>query len=223
MHPALDPLQLSLIASGLATLLILIPGLTLAWIQARHRYRWKAFIDALIFLPLILPPSVVGYLLVLLWGREGLLGQWLYRLFDLQLSFSLMGVVVAEATVAFPLLVKIAQVAIESVPREVEDAARVDGANGWQIGRYIILPMAASGLVGAISLAFARAMGEFGATLMFAGNVVGQTNVLPLEIYTAFQGGDDGRALTACALLALTSLAIISLARQYLGVSIQKH
>lgn len=201
----------------MATAAIAPPSVALALLQARASYRAKALVDLLILLPLVLPPTVVGYALVLLFGRSGLVGSPLFALTGWTPMFTFWGVVIAAGTVALPIVTKVSQVAIEAVDVEIEEAAQVDGATRWQVLRYVTLPQAAVGLSAAVGLGFARAMGEFGATLMFAGNVPGHTNVLPLEIYAAFQAGDDSQAALAAAALSLVSVAAVVGARRLLS------
>ncbi|MBJ93008.1 MAG: molybdate ABC transporter permease subunit [Rickettsiales bacterium] len=209
------PLSLSLRTATLATLLVIPPGLLLAWLQARRPYPFRAVVDALVLLPLVLPPSVVGYLLVVLFGRRGPLGMWLESTLELRLIFSPGAVVLAAAVVALPLLVKTAQPALESVPLELEHVARTLGLGPWALFFRVTLPVAWPGIVAAIVLAFARALGEFGATLMFAGNIPGRTNTMPLEIFSAYQQGDGDRAALYVAILVLLSCAVVFVAARF--------
>lgn len=206
-YPASFPIILSLRVAAIALLLVAPVGIALAWYQARHTYRLRAVVDAAILLPLVLPPSVIGYVLVVLFGRRGLVGEWLAAQFDIRLIFTPAAAVIASAVVALPMLVKTAQPAIESVPRDLEAVGRSLGLGPAAVFLRITLPAAWRGIVAGLVLAFARAIGEFGATLMFAGNIPGRTNTMPLEIFAAYQAGDDRRAL-----LYVTTLIVISCA-----------
>jgi len=208
------PVILSLQTATLALLLVTPLGLLLAWLQARRRVPLRSVIDALILLPLVLPPSVVGYFLIVLLGRRGTLGQWLDQVFDIRLVFSPAAAVIASALVALPLLVKTAQPAIEAVPLELEHVGSSLGLSAWQVFCRITVPVAWPGIAAAMVLAFARALGEFGATLMFAGNIPGRTNTMPLEIFSAYQRGDDRQALLYVAILtAISCLVVLAAAR----------
>jgi molybdate transport system permease protein len=206
------PIVLSLRVATTALLLVAPIGIALAWLQARKPYPLRAAVDALILLPLVLPPSVIGYLLVVLFGRRGPIGAWLESVFDLRLIFSPTAAVVAAAVVALPMLVKTAQPAIESVPRDLESVGRSLGLGPTAVFFRITLPTAWRGVVAGLVLGFARAIGEFGATLMFAGNIPGRTNTMPLEIFAAYQAGDDRRALLYVGTLVALSCAVVLLA-----------
>jgi molybdate transport system permease protein len=203
------PVWLSLRVATLALLFVAPVGIALAFVQARRRYRLRRVVDALVLLPLVLPPSVVGFLLVLVLGRRGLLGEPLDRFLDVRLIFSPAGAVVAAAIVALPILVKTAQPAIEAVPAELERIGRSLGLSPLRVFLRITLRHAWRGVLAGVVLAFARAVGEFGATLMFAGNIPGRTNTMPLEIFTAYQTGNDVEALGYVVVLTLLSLAVV--------------
>lgn len=208
------PIALSLRVATLALLLVAPVGVALAWIQARHRYPLRGLVDALILLPLVLPPSVVGYLLVVGLGRRSPLGWFLERAFDLRLVFTPTAAVIASSIVALPLLVKTAQPVFEGIPRELEDVGRSLGLSPWALFFRVSLPVAWRGVLAGLVLAFARGIGEFGATLMFAGNIPGRTNTMPLEIFAAYQLGDDRRALIyVVVLVALSGLVVWAASR----------
>jgi molybdate transport system permease protein len=202
---------LSLRVAALALLFVAPLGVALAWLQAKKPYALRPLVDALILLPLVLPPSVVGFLLVLGLGRRSFFGRWLEAL-GVRVVFSATGAVIASAVVALPILVKTAQPAIEAVPRELEDVAGTLGLSPLPVFFRVTLPCAWRGVAAALVLAFARALGEFGATLMLAGNIPGQTNTMPIETFTAYQSGDDRRALFYVGILSLSSLAIVLVA-----------
>jgi molybdate transport system permease protein len=206
-HMDTFPILLSLRVAAIALIFVTPIGLLLAWLQARRRYRGKSLVDAFILLPLVLPPSVVGFFLVLLMGRRGVVGGWLEQALGVRLVFSGTACVIASVVVALPILVKTVQPAFENVPRDLEQVGRSLGLGPWAVFFRITLPSAWRGVLAGVVLAFARAVGEFGATLMFAGNIPGQTNTMPLEIFAAYQSGDDGRALLY--VLVLTSMSAL--------------
>lgn len=202
-----SPLLISLKVAGLATCSSFVFAILAAWGLRRRRGPLPAVLDSLCTLPLVLPPTVLGYYLILLVGRRGLIGPLLADM-GINLIFSWQGAVVAAAVVIFPLIYKSARAAMEQVDRHLEDAARTLGASEWRIFITITLPLASKGVSAGIMLAFARGMGEFGATLMIAGNIPGKTQTLALGIYAAFQAGDDSYAL---ALVIITSLLCCAL------------
>lgn len=184
------PLELSLRIAALATALSFAVALLAARFLARRRGALPALLDALCTLPLVLPPTVLGYYLILLVGRRGVLGQWLNDV-GIELIFSWQGAVLAASLVVFPLLYKSSRAALEQVDPCLEEAARSLGASDLRVFLTVSLPLAGKGIVAGLMLAFARGMGEFGATLMIAGNIPGKTQTLALAIYDAFQAGDD--------------------------------
>jgi molybdate transport system permease protein len=203
------PIWLSLRVAAIAMLVVIPLGLGLALLQARRRYPLQRLVDALILLPLVLPPSVVGFFLVIALGRRGPVGELLERWLDLRLLFTPGGAVLASAIVALPILVKTAQPALEAVPLDLERIGRSIGLSPRQVIFRITLRVAWRGILAGIVLAFARAMGEFGATLMVAGNIPGRTNTMPLAIYAAFERGDDATALGYVVVLTVVSLAVV--------------
>jgi molybdate transport system permease protein len=205
------PIFLSLRVAALALLFVAPAGLLIAWIQARKRYALRALVDALVLLPLVLPPSVVGFFLVVIFGRRSLFGRALEEV-GVRLVFSPAGAVVASCVVALPILVRTAQPAIESVPRELEDVGRTLGLSELALFFRVTLPSAWRGVTAALVLGFARALGEFGATLMLAGNIPGRTNTMPLETFAAYQAGDDRRALLYVGILTAMSVVVVLLA-----------
>lgn len=202
-----SPLELSLRVAGMATAISFVAATLTAWLLARKKGPLPALLDALCTLPMVLPPTVLGYYLILLVGRRGLLGQWLADM-GINLVFSWQGAVVAATVVVFPLIYKSARASLEQVDRHLEDAARTLGASEWRIFIGVSLPLAWKGIFAGIMLAFARGMGEFGATLMIAGNIPGKTQTLALAIYDAFQAGNDAQAAW---LVIITSAVCISL------------
>ncbi len=196
MSPAeLQLLLFSLGAAALATALIVPPGLALALLLARREFPGKALVETLVALPLVLPPVATGLVLLELLGRRGPLGRWFFEHLDVDLAFTWRAVVVAMAVMSFPLLVRGARSAFEGVPGRLEQIARTLGAGERRLFFTITLPLAARGVAGGALLAFARALGEFGATMMVAGNIPGRTTTLSLAIYQAVELGDDTLAL----------------------------
>lgn len=178
-----------------STLCILPPGLALAWLLARRDWPGKSVVETLVALPLVIPPVATGLLLLKLLGRRGVIGHWLETSLGLEIVFTWKAVVVATAVMSFPLLVRTARVAFESVNPRVEHVARTLGAGPWRVFWTITLPLARSGVIAGAVLAFARALGEFGATAMVAGFIPGKTETLSLSIYHLVQLGRDGEAL----------------------------
>ncbi|WP_454724048.1 MULTISPECIES: molybdate ABC transporter permease subunit [Cupriavidus] len=201
------PLALSLKVAGWATLINTVLGVAAAYALSRWRSGARDFVDAVLTLPLVLPPTVMGYYLLVLVGRRGVLGEWLGKL-GIELIFTWQGAVLASTIVAFPLVLKSARTAFESVSSQYEDAARVLGTPEAGIFFRVTLPLAARGIVAGVLLAFARALGEFGATLMVAGNLPGRTQTLSVAIYEAVQAGDDN---TANLLVLVTSVTCVAL------------
>ena len=186
-----SPLWLTLKVAGLATLSALAAGVGAAYILKRRRFPGRDVVDAVCTLPLVMPPTVLGYYLLVLIGRRGIVGRWLEESFGLTLMFTWQGAAIAAAVVAFPLVFKSARAALESVGSQYEDAARTLGMGEWGVFLRVSMPLAFRGVLAGGMLAFARAMGEFGATLMVAGNLPGRTQTLSLAVYSAVQAGND--------------------------------
>jgi molybdate transport system permease protein len=195
--------RFSLGLAALATLLTLPLALALGWLLARRRWPGKALVETVVALPLVLPPVATGFLLLRAGGRRGPLGEWLHRL-DWDLVFTWRGVVLAMAVMSFPLVVRSARVAFEGVEPRLEQVARTLGASPWRVLATITLPLAARGLGSGVLLGFARALGEFGATIVVAGNIPGRTTTLALEIFQRIQlGQDEGAARLLAVSIAL--------------------
>lgn len=211
---SLFPIFLSLKVAGLSTLASLVLGTLTARLLARRRSVGAAVLDSLCTLPMVLPPTVLGYYLIILLGQKGVFGPFLKEM-GVQFMFSWQGAVIAATVVVFPLIYKSAKTALEQVDANVEKAARTLGASELSIFFSISLPLAARGILSGSMLAFARGMGEFGATLMLAGNIPGKTQTLALAIYDAFQAGND--VLAACLVLLTSGIcAVILIAADYL-------
>ncbi|HSB73871.1 MAG TPA: molybdate ABC transporter permease subunit [Candidatus Methylomirabilis sp.] len=208
----LSALGLSIRVACLATVLDAALGIPLAYLLARKRFPGRTLVDLLVTLPLVLPPTVTGYYLIVLLGRRGWLGGPLYALTGWSVTFTWYAAVIAATVMAFPLLVRTARAAIESVDRDLVRAAFTLGRSEWRTALEVTLPLARKGILAGLVLAFARALGEFGATLMLAGNIPGRTTTVPLAIYTAVQTGESGEAFVLVAVLTLMSCAVIWLA-----------
>jgi molybdate transport system permease protein len=205
-------ITLSVQVAVAATVLNALFGIPLAYVLARRRFWGKGALDLLVTLPLVLPPTVTGYYLIVLLGRRGWLGGPLYQATGWAITFTWYAAVVAATVMALPLLVRTARAAIESVDRDLERAAWTLGRSECRTALEVTLPLARNGLVAGLVLAFARALGEFGATLMLAGNIPGKTATAPLAIYTAVQTGERGAALLLVALLTALSCAVLVVA-----------
>jgi len=195
-----------------ATVLNALLGIPLAYILARRRFWGRGLVDLLVTLPLVLPPTVTGYYLIVLLGRRGLLGAPLYEATGWTVAFTWYAAVIAATVMALPLLVRTARAAIESVDRDLERAAYTLGRSEWQTALTVTLPLARNGILAGLVLAFARALGEFGATLMLAGNIPGKTTTVPLAIYTAVQTGETSQVFVLVGLLTMLSCAVLVVA-----------
>ena len=200
------PLALSLKVAGWASAIDLVLGIALGLLLARGRFPGRGLLDAVLTLPLVLPPTVLGYYLLVLVGKKGWLGGWLAGTFGLQLIFTWQGAVIAASVVALPLVLKSARAAFESVDPQLESAARVLGLGEAAVFFRVTLPLAWRGILAGLLLCFARALGEFGATLMVAGSIPGRTQTLSIAVYEAVQAGQDEQANV---LVIVTSLACI--------------
>ncbi len=206
-----QPLLLSLKVALWATGLNLVLGVAAAYALSRWRWRLRELIDALLTLPLVLPPTVLGYYLLVLLGRRGVLGAWLDH-WGMSPVFTWQGAVIASALAAFPLVLKAARAAFEDVDPQLEAAACVLGLTPAAVFFRVSLPLAARGITAGALLAFARALGEFGATLMIAGNLPGRTQTLSIAIYSAIEAGDDAGAGVLVIVASLTCIAVLLLA-----------
>lgn len=208
------PLALSFFVAALATVCALLVGVPLAWLLARRRFRGRALLEVLVLLPMVLPPTVIGYYLLVVVGRRSTLGRLYEHLVGGPLVFTPAAAVLATFIAAAPFLVRAAQGGFEQVDPSYEDAARTLGRSEWSIFLTVTTPLAWRGILAGTALCFARAMGEFGATLMLAGNIPGRTQTASLAVYDAVQAGDFTRASTLALLLSLmTGLALAALTR----------
>jgi molybdate transport system permease protein len=209
----MDALLLSLLTTAISLVLIVILGLPLAFSLARRRFRGASTVETIVDLPIVLPPSVAGLALLLVFGRRGLLGGPLAEL-DLVVPFTTAAVVVAQVFVAGPFFVRSARAGLAGVERDLEEAARDLGASEWSVFRGVTVPLAAPALTTGLVLCWARALGEFGATIMFAGSIEGRTQTLPLVVYSEFQSGDLEAAIAAAAILVIAAFAVLVAVRR---------
>jgi molybdate transport system permease protein len=214
---ALEALRLSLLTSLFAALFATILGVPLAWVLARKEFPGIRLVRGVVLLPLVLPPVVGGVTLLTAFGRRGLLGQYLYDWFGIQLPFSTAGVVMAATFVAMPFLVITVEGALRSIDTRYEQAARTLGAKPRTVLLRITLPLISASLVAGIVLAWARALGEFGATITFAGNFPGVTQTLPLAVYSALEVSRDEAIALSLVLLAVSLTVLVSLRGRFLG------
>lgn len=203
----LDALALSLLTATVSTVIVILFGTPLSYINARVEYRGKELVDTLTDLPIVLPPAVAGIALLMAFGRRGVVGEYL-NAFGIQIAFTTFAVILAQVFVASPFYIRQARASFEAVDRIYEDAARTLGASRLRVLLRITVPIAWAGLVSGAILTFARALGEFGATIMFAGNYQGRTQTMPLAIYTTMQGNIYD-AISLAILLVIISFAVI--------------
>jgi molybdate transport system permease protein len=209
MDSAWIPLALSLKVAAWSTAINLVLGVAVGLLLARRRFIGREFIDAVLTLPMVLPPTVLGYYLLVLIGRRGPIGAWLYETFRINLIFTWQGAVIAATLVAFPLVLKAARAAFEGVDPQLEKAARVLGLNEWSVFFRVTLPMAWRGILAGVLLAFARSLGEFGATLMVAGSIPGRTQTLSVAVYEAVQAGQDSVANVLVLITSITCIVVL--------------
>lgn len=203
------PLVLSLRVALIATAFVVVLGVALGWLLARKRFFGREFLDAAVTLPLVLPPTVLGYYLLVLLGRRSFFGRAIENLTGQSLVFTWRGAVIAAGIGALPLVVKTSRTAIASVDTNLEDAARTLGQSEWRVFRRVTMPLASRGIIAAGMLAFARALGDFGATLMVAGNIPGKTQTAAIAIFDASQAGRDNYALILVLILSAVTLLLV--------------
>jgi molybdate transport system permease protein len=210
----LDALRLSLVTTAISLVITVAFGLPLALVLARRRFRGKGWLEAIVDLPIVLPPAVAGLALLLVLGRRGLLGAPL-EVVGISVPFTTIAVILAQTFVSAPFFIRSARTGIAGVDRDLEDAARVDGASERQLFRLITVPLARAALAAGLVMSWARSLGEFGATIMFAGNVEGRTQTLPLVVYGEFQGGDLDASIAAAAILVLAAFGVLVAVRVF--------
>lgn len=213
----LQALRLSLIASLSATALAIVLGVPLAWMYARVDFPGRSVMRALTTLPMVLPPVVGGFALLLAFGRTGLVGTWLDSAFGLTVPFTTLAVVLAETFVAMPFLVLTVEAGLRSMDRRYEHAARTLGASRWTVFSRVTMPLIAPSLFAGAVLCWARALGEFGATITFAGNFPGVTQTMPLAVYLLLESNPEGSFVLSLILLAVSLVVLVSLRDRWLG------
>lgn len=220
MIPMLDkiwfPILITFWIATISSLLVLFSGVIIAYVFARRDFRGKGLAELFVTLPLVLPPTVIGYLLVVLVGKNGFLGQLIFKFLGTWIMFTWQAAVIAAYTVSIPLMVRTAKAAIEAVDKELEHAAYILGRSELETALIITLPLAKKGILAGLVLSFARAVGEFGATLMLAGNIPGKTNTMSISIYSAFQAGNNELAQVLVLILVILSLLSISLTGKFI-------
>lgn len=214
-------IQLSLRVAGWAVVFSLPLGIAVAWLLARVSFPGKTLVDGIVHIPLVVPPVVIGVLLLMLLGRRGVIGAWLHDTFGWTVAFTWQGAAVAAAVMAFPLMVRAIRLSIEAVDQRLETAARTLGATRWRVFLTITLPLAAPGVISGTILAFARSLGEFGATITFVSNIPGETRTLPLAIFTLTQVPDSEAALWRLVGISFAIALIALVASEYLGRRVQ--
>ncbi len=203
------PIKLSFAVASAATLIALVAGSALAWLLARKRFPGRNLIDSLITLPLVLPPTVLGYYLLVLLGTRSSFGGFLYYRLGIRLTFTVGAAIIAATIHALPLVTKSLRAAFESVDTELEAAARTLGLGSRMIFFRVTLPLASRGVLAATALAFARALGDFGVTIMIAGNIPGRTQTASVAIYDAVQAGRDNEAFTLAVIVSLIAVVML--------------
>jgi molybdate transport system permease protein len=205
----LSPIKLSIQVACFALFFVSITGILLAKVMAKKKFRGKVVAETLLLLPLVLPPTVIGFMLVFLFGGQSWVGTLFYSLFGSNLMFTWWAAVIASSVVAFPLMYQTAKTGFLSVNKEIEDAARVDGANEWFVFLKVTIPLSYKAILAGFILSFARALGEFGATLMFAGNIPGKTQTAPTAIYVALESGNTTEAWILVGCMVLISFTML--------------
>ena len=210
VEPVLQAVSVSLRTTLFSLAVIVISGTPVAYLMGRHQFAYKRLVDALIDLPTVLPPSVAGIALLLALGRRGLIGGWL-DVHGVHIAFTIAAVVLAQVFVSAPFFVRAASLAFSAVDDEIEQAAQLDGASRWQIFRHVILPLSRTAMVSGGMMSWARALGEFGATIIFAGNFPGRTQTMPMAIYLGFEININMAITLAVILLMISFLSILVL------------
>jgi molybdate transport system permease protein len=204
-----SPVWLSIKVAFVSGAMVVLFGIITAKLMARRRFRGKIVIETLLMLPLVLPPSVVGFFLIVLFGKNSVIGKGIEMLFHVPVMFTWYAAVIAAIVVSFPLMYQSAKAGLEAVDETIEGAARIDGANEYQVFWHISIPLAKKALISGAILAFARSLGEFGATLMFAGNIPGKTQTMPTAIYVAIESGEMDLAWAWVAVTMLLSFFLL--------------
>lgn len=211
------PLYISIKTSLISTIITFIIGIIISYIMANYSGKYKGLIDGVLTLPLVLPPTVVGFILLLIIGKNGFVGEFLLK-YDKTLIFSWAATVIASTSVAFPMMYRTSRASFEQIDTNIINAARTLGLSEWKIFYKIAIPLAFPGIIAGVVLSFARALGEFGATLMIAGNIPGKTQTMPLAIFFAVEGGDMKSAsiwVLAIMIISILMMVILNLWSDY--------
>ena len=209
------PIMLSLKVSIVSSIMVVASGILIAYILARKQFKWKEMFDVLLTLPMVLPPTVTGYYLIVIFGRNGIIGSLIYEMTGWTVMFTWQAAVLASYVVSLPLMIKTARAAIEEVDENLVNASYTLGRSELETALKIILPLARRGIMAGAVLSFARGIGEFGATLMLAGNIPGKTNTMPIAIYSFASSGEWGKGHIMVIFLTIFSGAILYLANRY--------
>jgi molybdate transport system permease protein len=206
-----SPILLSLKVASISVTLVFVFGIIFARLLSKRKFRGKMLIDTFMLLPIVLPPTVIGFLLIFFFGGNSPVGSLIENLFKSSIIFTPLAAVIASSIVAFPLMYQTVKIGFQSVDKDIEDAARVDGANEWNVFLLVALPLSIKSIITGLILSFARALGEFGATFMFAGNIPGKTQTAPTAIYIAMESGNMNLAwLLVLAMILISALMLLA-------------
>jgi molybdate transport system permease protein len=205
------PLKLSLEVSTISVVFVVFFGILLGRLMTKFQFKWKVILETLLLLPIVLPPTVIGFLLIFFFGRNSQVGSFLEGIFQHSIMFTTWAAIIAAIVVAFPLMYQTVKIGFQSVDPEIEEAARVDGASEIKVFLYITLPLAIKSIIAGLILSYARALGEFGATFMFAGNIPGRTQTAPIAIYVAMESGNMKMAWVLVISMILISFCLLIL------------
>lgn len=213
----LEALKVSLIVVLLVIIFTLFISVTMTVLMGLKKKHWTNLVELILILPMFIPPSAIGYLILIVLGRNGIIGKFLYQSFDISIIFTLTAAVIAGVVVTIPIMYQSIQAAIRSIDREVIEAARVFGANELTIWLKIILPLSTNGILNGMLLSFARAFGEFGATILVAGNIPGKTQTLPMALYYAIENNNDRQAMSILLVIFIVAIFLLSLYKTLLN------
>jgi molybdate transport system permease protein len=206
-----SPILLSLKVASISVALVFVAGILFARFLSRGQFKGKMLVEIFLLLPIVLPPTVIGFLLIFFFGGNGPVGSMIDKLFSSSIMFTPMAAVIASSIVAFPLMYQTVRIGFLSVDKGIEEAARVDGANEWSVFFLVTLPLSTRSIISGLILSFARALGEFGATFMFAGNIPGKTQTAPTAIYIAMESGNMNLAwMLVIAMILISSLMLLA-------------
>ncbi|WP_186578452.1 molybdate ABC transporter permease subunit [Aquibacillus kalidii] len=189
-----QPIQLSIMIAVVSLVIVTVVGIFVSWWMAKSKFRGKTIVETFLILPIVLPPTVIGFLLVIIFGKNGPIGKMVDVVFNTSIIFTITAAIIAAVVVSFPLMYQSVKTGFQAIDPAIEEAARVDGGSEWIVFRYISIPLCFKPIISGIVLSFARALGEFGATIMFAGNIPGKTQTIPTAIYVAFESNQMGIA-----------------------------